>query len=199
MKTGKRLLTLSTLFVLAATAAIIFTFAIPGIRPILSPIKPFISDVSLEDKILPVGKYLQTASLDIQNGNINGAIKQYKKAIELDNLNALAHYNLGVAYTKKGVWKKAIVEFKRAIKIDSKLQNAYYNLGIAYGMLEKWHRSAFAFNNALLLNSDDADTHYNLVLIGFVLHNKQLIKTHYKALKLLDPALALKIKEIQKA
>ena len=65
-------------------------------------------------------------------GWLDRAITEYKRAIELDPDNALAHTNLGAAYVNKDLLDQAIAEHKRAIELDPNNANAHYNLASAY-------------------------------------------------------------------
>ena len=58
------------------------------------------------------------------------AIACYKKAIELDPKNAIAHTNLGNALHDKGQLDEAIACCKKAIELDPKLAIAHNNLGM---------------------------------------------------------------------
>ena len=49
---------------------------------------------------------------------LDGALAAFERAIELDPLYADAHFNLGLAYWKKGLKNEAIFEFKAALKIN---------------------------------------------------------------------------------
>jgi tetratricopeptide (TPR) repeat protein len=51
-------------------------------------------------------------------GFFEAAIAAFSRAIELDPLYDGAHFNLGLAYWKKGLPRKAIFEFKSALKIN---------------------------------------------------------------------------------
>ena len=62
---------------------------------------------------------------------MDGAIAEYKLAIDLDRKFAPAHNNLGVALKDKGDVDGAIAAFKRAIDLDRKNALAHNNLGVA--------------------------------------------------------------------
>jgi tetratricopeptide (TPR) repeat protein len=51
-------------------------------------------------------------------GDIDQAMANFEKAIELDPEFTLAHYNRGLAYGKIGNLDQAIIEFDRAIEQD---------------------------------------------------------------------------------
>jgi tetratricopeptide (TPR) repeat protein len=63
--------------------------------------------------------------------NYDEAIACYKKAIEINPDNELAHFGLGFAYGKKGMYDKAVTEFKKTIKINPNNGYAHNKLGIA--------------------------------------------------------------------
>jgi len=55
------------------------------------------------------------------------AIEKYKKLVEKDTLNPLAHYDLRGVY-----YDLAILEYQKAIKANSKDTSAQYDLGLVY-------------------------------------------------------------------
>ena len=66
-------------------------------------------------------------------GDLDNAIRQYRKSLSLDPFYADAHNNIGIAYFDKGLVDDAITHFKHAIEIDPSHADAHYNLGVAYG------------------------------------------------------------------
>ena len=42
------------------------------------------------------------------------------------------HYNLGIAYSKKGMLNEAIIEYKRVLSIEQNHADTHYNLSVAY-------------------------------------------------------------------
>ena len=64
-----------------------------------------------------------------------GAIHEIKKAIQLDPDNALAHANLGMAYTATGRYKEAIPELKEALRFGSNNGYIYTGLAMSYHSL----------------------------------------------------------------
>jgi tetratricopeptide (TPR) repeat protein len=78
---------------------------------------------------------------DYQNqGNLEQAIQEYQKALELNPDYAQAHTNLGTVYLGKGDYDQAIGHFKRTLELNYYDSKAHYNLGLSYvyqGELEK--------------------------------------------------------------
>jgi tetratricopeptide (TPR) repeat protein len=64
-------------------------------------------------------------------GDLEGAIADFTKAIEVDPRYANAYYNRGIARQAKGDHDGAIVDYTKAIEIDPRDAKAYYNRGIA--------------------------------------------------------------------
>jgi tetratricopeptide (TPR) repeat protein len=65
-------------------------------------------------------------------GNLDEAIRCYKKAIAIDPHYAPAYNNLGGIYGKKGMLDDAIVAYNQAIDIDPDYTLAHNNLARAY-------------------------------------------------------------------
>ena len=60
-------------------------------------------------------------------------IDKYKKAIERNPKDFLAHLELGRAYQKLGLYENAIAEYKEAIRWEPIYSAAYQGLGGSYG------------------------------------------------------------------
>lgn len=65
-------------------------------------------------------------------GNLDKAIEEYKKAIELNPNYLQAHMNLGAAYIGQKKYDKAIEEFNTVVKLNYYYGTAHYNLGYVY-------------------------------------------------------------------
>jgi tetratricopeptide (TPR) repeat protein len=64
-------------------------------------------------------------------GNLEGAIRCYRTAIDLDPKYPLAHHNLGLALHAKGNLEGAIRCYRTAIDLDPQYAEAHCNLGLA--------------------------------------------------------------------
>ncbi|RMG44569.1 MAG: TonB family protein [Acidobacteria bacterium] len=62
-------------------------------------------------------KSLQRGRIYLARRNIDAAIEAFKKAIELQADYPEAHYYLGLAYTRKGLWAEALPLFRQAIEL----------------------------------------------------------------------------------
>ena len=66
------------------------------------------------------------------NGDLDRAIAEYDRAIELAPDWAEAHYKLGNAYGVKGDMDRALDVYSRAIELDPDFILAYYDHGSFY-------------------------------------------------------------------
>jgi|GEM_PF-6827441 len=76
--------------------------------------------------------YFQLGNLRHDRGELEEAISEYRRAVEMEPEMALAYTRLGRMYSKKGFFEKAEKEHKKALELDPKLAEAHKNLGLCY-------------------------------------------------------------------
>lgn len=59
-------------------------------------------------------------NLKLEDGDVDGAIEDYQRAIKLDDSFANAHHNLGVAYRRKGQVGKSVSSLRRAQRLSGR-------------------------------------------------------------------------------
>lgn len=97
-----------------------------------------------------------------QNGDFDGAIADYSKAIELKPNDALGYYNRGIAKNAKKDSDGAIADYDKAIELNPKHAEAYYNRGNAKRDKTNGFDSAVMdFNKAIQLKPSFAEAHNN--------------------------------------
>jgi len=67
-----------------------------------------------------------------QYGDMDGAIKEFERALAVDPKNVNVHNSLGVCYGVRGKFDLAIDAFETAIALDPEDVMATYNLGLAH-------------------------------------------------------------------
>ena len=91
------------------------------------------------------------------------AIACFRKAIELDPKDAMAHNNLGDALRQKGQVDEAIACYRKAIELDPKYAAAHCNLGTICSIPSGDYEAAIAcYRKAIELDPKYALAHYNL-------------------------------------
>jgi serine/threonine-protein kinase len=94
--------------------------------------------------------------------DFDGAIRSFKKAIELNPKDAVAHYYLGNALYGKGQLNEAIACYLKAIVLDPRYANAHGNLGGALLDKGKVDEAIACQRKAIELDPKSAKAHYNL-------------------------------------
>ncbi len=95
----------------------------------------------------------------------------YQKAIEKDNTNPVAHYNLGNAQLMQGQPKDAMKSYEVAARMQrDKLRGAqiYHNMGVIFQSQKQYGEAIECYKNALRRNPKDDETRYNLALCRYL-------------------------------
>lgn len=82
-------------------------------------------------------------------GNMEQAIRSYRRASELNPELPEPHFNLGLAYSKKGDEESAIIEYQRAVQLNPGLAVAQANLGCLFLRMSEPDRAIEACRAAL--------------------------------------------------
>jgi Tfp pilus assembly protein PilF len=91
-----------------------------------------------------------------KDGEIEGAIEHYRKALKLAPNFYPAHNNLGSNYLRKQQFAEAQTEFEAAIKLNPAEANAYFNLGNVLLLTRKYVDSERAIQDGLRRQPDSA-------------------------------------------
>jgi tetratricopeptide (TPR) repeat protein len=122
-----------------------------------------------------------------QKGQVDDAIAQYQKAVEIYPNYVAAHYNLGNALLQKGQLDTALAQYEKAVEIDPNDAAAHINLGNAFFQKQQLDKAVAQFQKAVEINPNDAEVQYNL---GNALFQKgqldEAVAQFQKALKI-DP------------
>ncbi|MCK4404684.1 MAG: tetratricopeptide repeat protein [candidate division Zixibacteria bacterium] len=73
-------------------------------------------------------------------GNLDKALEEYQKALQLNPNYTQVYTNVGTVYLEKKDYDQAILQFKKVIELNHWDTKAHYNLGFAYlkkGEVEK--------------------------------------------------------------
>jgi tetratricopeptide (TPR) repeat protein len=105
-------------------------------------------------------------------GQVNEAIGQFEKALEVHPDDAIAHNNLGNALVQKGRLDEAIVQYRKALEINPVYAEAAYNLGNALLQKGLVDEAIAQFRTAMKIYPGFADAHYSL---GIALRQKGLV------------------------
>jgi tetratricopeptide (TPR) repeat protein len=99
--------------------------------------------------------------LEKQN-QVEEALQEYSKAVELCRDDADARVRLGVLLSGKGKLEEAIHHFREAGRHAPNLFAAHYNLGLILANRGDLEGAIQAFRDAVRANKDSANAHYQL-------------------------------------
>ena len=89
-------------------------------------------------------------------GQLDRAISEYTKALEINPKDAKAYIYRGGAYLGKGQYDQAISEYTKALEINPKDALAYYNRGFVYRDKGQYDEAISDYTKVLEINPKDA-------------------------------------------
>jgi tetratricopeptide (TPR) repeat protein len=95
-------------------------------------------------------------------GDRDGAIAAYKRALNADETHVDAHINLGRMLHERGETPQAVRHYERALDLRPGDAIAAFNLGVALEDQERLDEAAHAYLQAVATDPRSADAHYNL-------------------------------------
>ncbi|MEA3560424.1 MAG: tetratricopeptide repeat protein [Candidatus Omnitrophota bacterium] len=113
---------------------------------------PFSFLVNAEQEVDLSKEYLKQGISLIKNGQLEGAIEEFKKAIEINPFFAAAYYNLGLCCLRLERFEEAIESLSRYIESHPDSAFAHYNLGCAYSKIGNELKALEEYNKAVELN-----------------------------------------------
>lgn len=120
-------------------------------------------------------------------GFIDNAIKDYKKAIEIDATASQAYYNLAFEYEKKSMYNDALKLLEKANSLEP--NNAQYleEIGKCYDDMRNYEKSLEYHNKAIILNPSNAIAYNNRgATLSKMNRQDDAIKDYKKAIELDD-------------
>jgi tetratricopeptide (TPR) repeat protein len=105
--------------------------------------------------------YLERGNERFQQGDYDGAIAEYTKAIERDSAAADAFFNRGIAYANKKDYDRALADFMERVRLTPGDHNAYNARGSIYEQKKDFKLAIADFTEAIRLHSTFASAFSN--------------------------------------
>ena len=102
------------------------------------------------------------AKQDLNNDQVDNAIKYCNKAIELDDYYAESYYNLGNSYKIKKEHDKAIENYKKAVELDVNHANAWNDMGLVHAYKQDFDNAIESYKTAIGIDLKHANACYNM-------------------------------------
>ena len=112
-------------------------------------------------------QYVRQGNKFFQKGDYEHAEVSYSKAIEKNDRNPQAHYNLGNALMAQQKDSAAIEQFQKSGQLETnplRKAQSYHNIGVMCQQHKMYGEAIESYKQALRLNPNDDATRYNLVL-----------------------------------
>ena len=120
--------------------------------------------------------YIRQGNKLFRSGDYANAEVSYRKALEKNDRNPQAHYNLGNSLLAQNKDSAAVTEFEKASKIETDpllKSQSFHNMGVICQKHEMFGEAIEAYKQSLRLNPHDDETRYNLQLCIYQLKKQQ--------------------------
>lgn len=104
--------------------------------------------------------YLSTGTRSLEAGQLDTAILNFSKAVELDNKSAAAYNGLASAYQRLDKIEVAINKFTKAIELNPSYKEAYFGRGICYLRASEYDKGIADLGQLIKLDKNNADAYY---------------------------------------
>ncbi|MBI4232745.1 tetratricopeptide repeat protein, partial [Candidatus Peregrinibacteria bacterium] len=115
----------------------------------------------VEERKAEAKKFYDWGFVKISNGNSEGALSDFDKAISINPNYAEAHLYRGAVRDRLGDNKGAIEDYDKAIEINPNDANAYFSRGVAKSDLGDYKGQLEDCNKAIELNPNHAMAYHN--------------------------------------
>lgn len=122
-----------------------------------------------------------------QQGNLQQAIKDFKRVIELCP-NPATFSNLGKLYTQSKLWNEATNCFEKSITLDNQFTSAYYNYGKMFIEKSDLKKAIEYFEKAISVNPEHFDSYIDLGSCYMILGDKEQARLNYKKIIEINPS-----------
>jgi tetratricopeptide (TPR) repeat protein len=102
--------------------------------------------------------YFDSGYAKYEQGDLDGAIADYNKAIKLDPDDTTAYHNRGYTKHKQGDLSGAIADYTESIRLDPEDPDTYNNRSCLYYDLQQLDDALADFERAIALASDGNDS-----------------------------------------
>ena len=91
-----------------------------------------------EQDLRQVNASRDLGAMYLERGQVELAIREYRRALSIDRRDAESHFGIGEAYRRKRAYDLAEKHMRRALRYDPMQSEARLNLGALYIIQERW-------------------------------------------------------------
>jgi tetratricopeptide (TPR) repeat protein len=123
-----------------------------------------------------------------ERGALEEAIKEFRRAVEIDPAFVEAHTNLGHFLALQGSRREAIAHLRQALEVDPAFANAHNTLGNVLADAGELDDAIEHFRTVLQKDPQSAMAHYNLARVLAKRGNVEEAMAHYRMALTINPA-----------
>jgi tetratricopeptide (TPR) repeat protein len=101
---------------------------------------------------------LRAAQALLSRGDLDGAERELRRALELDPENAIAVHDLGLVFWRRGQTDEALPLLEQAARLDSTKVEPHSSLAAAYMTLDRFNDAASELETAVKLAPENTET-----------------------------------------
>ncbi|TKJ23026.1 MAG: hypothetical protein CEE43_04735 [Promethearchaeota archaeon Loki_b32] len=105
---------------------------------------------------------INRAKIEIENKEYDKAIKNCRRALDLDDIFVEAYYHIGLAFNYKRKYDSAIENFQKAVNFDKKHVNSWNSLGLAFEAKEEYDNALKNLNKSIEIEPNFSDGWFNI-------------------------------------
>jgi tetratricopeptide (TPR) repeat protein len=124
-------------------------------------------------------------------GNPEGAAREFKTVLKMDDSFVLAHYDLAAAYQNQGMTDRAIEEYEKTLTLNPMFPEGASNLGGYYFRIQKYEEAVEMFEQAIRAYPNFIQAHSNLGAVLNKLGRSPEAESHLEKALNLDPKFGL--------
>ena len=122
--------------------------------------------------------HLLRGDIMISTLQMERALSEYEEAIRLDPGSAVAYYQEGSLYFRRGDLDRALLSLRRTLAADPGYEGANLAVGIIMVRKEEYEEARRAFEAELRVNPNSADAHMNLAMCyeRYLINNEKALQ-----------------------
>ncbi|HXU68796.1 MAG TPA: tetratricopeptide repeat protein [Polyangia bacterium] len=142
---------------------VLFDFRVAELAEGIAELKPKAPAPPLDTiEVAAADEWYQIGCRREDEGDSDGAVAAYRRAIETDAGHADALVNVGRLLHERGDRAAALQAYESALQLRPEDPVAAFNLGVALEDAERFDDAAAAYQRAIAADPRAADAHYNL-------------------------------------
>ena len=141
---------------------VLFDFRVAELADGIAELKPKSPPPTLDSvEVAAADEWYQIGCRREDEGDSDGAIAAYRRALETDGQHADAHVNIGRLLHERGDRPAALQAYETALALRPNDAVAAFNLGVALEDTGKLPEALLEYQKAVRLEPDNADAHFN--------------------------------------